>query len=136
MMDFPSSLLVCLEGLHLQAYQDSGGIWTIACGHTKGVKKGDSCTYQQALEWLREDQTPLYSQIASLDHLSQAAYISFGYNCGIGSLIGVLNGSGSISNPIHTTDRHGTVLPGLVARRNLEISLLSLAQQLKLTKEQ
>ena len=129
MIDFPSSLLICLEGLRLHAYQDSGEVWTIGVGHIKDVKQGDTCTYQQALEWLQEDGSYLYSKVTSLDLLSQAAYISFGYNCGVGSLLGVLSGSGSISNPIHTTDREGIVQPGLVARRNLELSLLTLAQQ-------
>ena len=128
MNDFAFSLLICLEGLRLKAYQDSGGVWTIACGHTKNVQPSDTCTYSQAIEWLQEDEAPTFAHISTFDPLSQAAYISFGINCGIGALTKVLNGQDSISNPIHTTDRHGNVLGGLVARRNLELSLLELAK--------
>lgn len=47
------------EGLSLTAYPDPGshdGIpWTIGYGHTKGVKKGLTCTQAQAIQWFRED---------------------------------------------------------------------------------
>jgi lysozyme len=47
------------EGLELKAYPDpaskDGTPWTIGRGHTKGVKRGDTCTVQQADQWLRED---------------------------------------------------------------------------------
>jgi lysozyme len=43
------------EGLRLHAYQDTGGVWTIGYGHTKDVKEGDTCTKEQALQWLSED---------------------------------------------------------------------------------
>ena len=48
------------EGCKLVAYQDTGqakkGIgWTIGWGHTKGVKKGMTCTEEQARIWLKED---------------------------------------------------------------------------------
>ncbi len=43
------------EGLKLEAYQDTGKVWTIGYGHTAGVKKGDVITQQQAEEFLRRD---------------------------------------------------------------------------------
>lgn len=43
------------EGLELSAYQDGRGIWTLGFGHTASVKSGDTCTPQQADEWLAED---------------------------------------------------------------------------------
>lgn len=48
------------EGLKLQAYKDSGGIWTIAHGtikypNGKPVREGDTCTEAQALEYLKHD---------------------------------------------------------------------------------
>jgi lysozyme len=43
------------EGNREQAYQDSKGIWTIGVGHTIGVKQGDTCTFEQAMTWLRQD---------------------------------------------------------------------------------
>lgn len=29
--------------------------WTIGFGHTNGVKEGDTCTEEQAVQWLKED---------------------------------------------------------------------------------
>ena len=46
------------EGCVLHAYPDpatGGEPWTIGVGHTGGVKPGDTCTKEQALEWLRKD---------------------------------------------------------------------------------
>lgn len=48
------------ETLRLNAYpatkeELAKGIWTIGYGHTRGVKEGDTCSIQQADEWLRED---------------------------------------------------------------------------------
>lgn len=48
------------EGLYLEAYQDSVGVWTIAYGRInypdgKKVRKGDRCTQAQADQWLLED---------------------------------------------------------------------------------
>lgn len=45
---------VTRNGLHV-AYKDSGGVWTICEGHTKGVKKGDTATEDQCNAWLKED---------------------------------------------------------------------------------
>jgi len=52
------ALIAKFEGLKTSAYPDpkSGGEpWTIGCGHTAGVKAGDVCTKEEALNWLRED---------------------------------------------------------------------------------
>ena len=43
------------EGLRLSAYLCPAGIPTIGYGHTKGVKLGDTCTREQAEEWLEND---------------------------------------------------------------------------------
>lgn len=57
-------LIADFEGYRNRAYLDSAGIWTIGHGTTrypsgpkKGqrVKKGDTCTKEQALQWLLED---------------------------------------------------------------------------------
>lgn len=48
-------LIMHYEGLRLEAYPCPGGQWTIGYGHTKGVKKGDKITKQQAIEYLVED---------------------------------------------------------------------------------
>lgn len=44
-----------LEGTHLKAYPDTGGIWTICTGHTGGVRKGDTATKEQCAAYLRDD---------------------------------------------------------------------------------
>ncbi len=43
------------EGLRTTAYQDGNGIWTLGYGHTQGVKEGDTCTVEQARQWLSDD---------------------------------------------------------------------------------
>lgn len=49
------ALTESFEGCRLVAYQDQAGIWTIAFGHTRGVRPGDTCTQAQAEAWLQED---------------------------------------------------------------------------------
>jgi len=48
-------LLTHFEGLKLEAYQDSVGVWTIGYGHTKGVHKGMTITQEQAESMLLEE---------------------------------------------------------------------------------
>lgn len=46
------------EGCVLHAYPDpatGGEPWTIGVGHTGGVNEGDTCTQEQAMDWLRQD---------------------------------------------------------------------------------
>ncbi len=43
------------ENCSLTAYQDSAGIWTIGWGHILGVRQGDTCTQEQADNWLAQD---------------------------------------------------------------------------------
>lgn len=49
------SLIQEREGLRLKAYRDTGGVWTIGWGHTKGVKPGMTITEAQAMDFLLED---------------------------------------------------------------------------------
>ncbi len=52
------------EGLRTSAYKCPLGVWTIGYGRTNGVHEGDTCTKEQAAQWLLEDLTdtacPLY----------------------------------------------------------------------------
>ena len=49
-------LIKSYEKLRLKAYKPHPkDRWTIGYGHTKGVKKGDTCTEAQAEKWFRED---------------------------------------------------------------------------------
>lgn len=121
------ALLSVLEGAEprLKAFQDGGGVWTIGRGHTKNVRPGDVITRETSRIFFAEDEAPLLELAASSGRgiWCCAAYVSFGYNCGAGALHAVLTGHDTIDNPRHTTDRHGVVEPGLVARRRLEFLL-------------
>ena len=114
-------LIRVFEGLRTTAYQDTGGIWTIGYGHTAGVQQGDTCTEEQAQEWLKADSAHLFSMVTNKDDLPAAALVSFGYNCGSGSLQKVLAGSSDIYSYVH--DHKGNTLSGLVSRRLLEGAL-------------
>ena len=77
------------EGLRLEAYQDSNGIWTIGNGHTQGVKEGDTCTKEQAQQWLAEDchraETCIQQSVSyPLTENEFSALVSFVFNVGPG----------------------------------------------------
>ena len=49
-------LIKSYETLKFSAYLPTkDDVWTLGWGHTKGVKKGDICTIDQAEKWFRED---------------------------------------------------------------------------------
>lgn len=84
-------LIRMLEGLRLEAYQCSAGVWTIGYGHTKGVRKGSKCTLAQAEKWLAEEVGELRSKVAELlpegiDDCKIDALTSFAYNVGLEAL--------------------------------------------------
>ncbi|PHM70333.1 lysozyme [Xenorhabdus sp. KJ12.1] len=98
-MEISTKGLECIkqfEGLKLKAYPDpaTGGIpWTIGYGHTKGVKKGDVITEQQAEVFLHDDLQPIYVTLRQLVRvpLNQGqfdALCSFIFNCGNGNFSG------------------------------------------------
>lgn len=129
-VDLLSALLGCLEGAKLHAYPDSGGVWTIGIGHTEGVTPGMVITPAQMASFLAADAKPLLQALAGRPILETAALASFGFNCGLGTLLKVLSGADSLDNPKHTTDRTGEVRSGLVMRRQLEQTLIALSRQL------
>ena len=53
--DFGLELICQFEGIRESAYRDSVGVWTIGVGHTKGVKRGDHITHDEAMRLLQED---------------------------------------------------------------------------------
>jgi lysozyme len=117
-----AALIASWEGCRLTAYQDSGGVWTIGFGHTAGVEPGDTCTPEQAAQWLAVDATPLLALVADEPLVSGAAHVSFGYNCGRGALELVITGKATLAHFVH--DAHGNVLDGLVRRRAAEQALI------------
>lgn len=77
-----AALLACLEGSHLVAYPDSGGVWSIGLGSTKDVRAGMTITPAEQAERFAEDSAPLIKVVQAMPLLEGAAYGSFGYNCG------------------------------------------------------
>lgn len=123
-----AALIRNFEGLRLAAYQDGGGVWTIGFGHTgdiwpgQPITAGTTITLDQATEFLKQDSAPLFRLVLDKHPIAAAAYVSFGYDCGIGALERVLAGKANLTEFIH--DRSGNVEPGLVSRRNLESALI------------
>lgn len=127
-----AALITVFETEKLLAYVDSGGVWTIGIGHTgPDVHAGLRITSEQSAALFASDQKYLFQAVAGMSPYRGAALVSFGFNCGLQALRRVLLGQDSILNPVHTTDRHGNVLAGLVARRRLE-SLLAASAEVNL----
>jgi lysozyme len=128
------------EGLETKAYPDPGSSdghpWTIGVGHTRGVKKGDTCTVEQAMVWLREDVRDAEAAVLRLVKvpLSQDqfdALVSFVFNVGAGALekstlLRMLN-SGDYFGAAVQFERwnknDGRVMAGLTRRRKEERDL-------------
>ena len=127
------------EGLRLKAYPDpgtGGKPWTIAYGHTRNVKQGDTCTLDQANAWLSEDMADAYRVIDNavtvpLTRQQRDALCSFVFNVGGGAfqkstLLKLLN-EGNYTGAAGQFDRWnkagGRVLKGLVNRRKQEKAL-------------
>ena len=88
--------LICsFEGLRLTAYDDGVGIWTIGFGTIKypngvRVKRGDSCTLEQAKSYMKHDLIEFEHTVNSLVKvpLNQNqfdALVSLTYNIGSGA---------------------------------------------------
>ena len=150
-------LIKGFEGLHLKAYPDpasplaktgkgSGDPWTIAWGHTKGVKPGDTCTLDQANAWLLEDANEAADIVRNsvtvpLTAGEMAALTSLAYNLGYipPSLKACLNGGVTDKGKVMTPGSYGSamyqflrnnraagrVMPGLYRRRLAEICVFS-----------
>jgi lysozyme len=124
------AVLAVLEGCKLTAYRDSGNVLTIGIGHTGAdVTAGLTISEDQALQLFKEDCAPLLAMVQGKPPATAAALVSFGFNCGKGALQNVLAGHDLISNPVHTQDRRGNTLPGLVNRRRFEEALMACDQE-------
>ena len=126
-------LLTHFEGLRLEAYQDSVGVWTIGYGHTKGVTPSMKITEAQANNLLRTELIEYQYYINDMVTviLSQCefdALVCWVYNLGPTNLRGstllkVLNQGDKFLGPelIRRWNRAGgKVLKGLVRRREAE----------------
>lgn len=138
-----------LEGLRLQAYQDTGGVWTIGYGSTKGVKQGDLWTMARAEQALLEDLEGYESAVEEACYLYPSqpqfdAMVLLCYNIGPGwdpsrprprgarpgfrqSTVLKAHNRGdyvAASNAFKLWNKdNGKVVPGLVARRAFESAM-------------
>lgn len=119
------------EGCKLFAYQDSGGVWTIAYGHTRGVQAGMTCSPAQAEAWLLEDVAIAERNVNRLVRvpLTQGGYdalVDFEFNTGAlagSTLLRVLNAgdyTGAAAQFERWIHAGGVVVAGLLRRRKAE----------------
>ncbi|NUG50169.1 lysozyme [Acinetobacter lactucae] len=134
-------LISSFEGVRLKAYDDGVGVWTIGIGTTiypngVKVKKGDTCTLEQAKSFFTHDLKRFESSVNSLVKvpLSQNqfdALVSLSYNIGSGAfknstLLKKLNAkdySGAAEQFLVWNKADGKVMKGLVRRREAERAL-------------
>ncbi|WP_269716734.1 lysozyme [Caulobacter sp. NIBR2454] len=137
--DAACDLVMAWEGLRLEAYRDSGGVWTIGYGHTApGFGKGFRISLLVALAWLAEDLEIAAKRLEgrigreAVDSLSDnqyAALLSFVFNLGAGAdwTIWRLLREGRLDEVPNQMARFvhagGVKLKGLVNRRAAEIKL-------------
>lgn len=131
-------LISNFEGLRLNAYQDSVGVWTIGFGttvfpHGKSVQDGDCCTIQQAEAYMLHDLARFENAVSKvvtvpLQQHQFDALVSLAYNIGIhafqnSTLVKLLN-TGDYLAASHQFDvwikAGGQTVQGLVNRRAIE----------------
>ena len=82
--------LMELEGLRLEAYEDTAGVVTIGYGHTKDVEMGDKISPWWAKELLVCDIEEVEEQVKALGiartEAQLDALVSFAFNLGINRL--------------------------------------------------
>lgn len=128
------ALIQGFESLQLAAYQDVGGVWTIGWGHTRGVRKGDTCTRAQADLWLKQDVMDAEEGVTALVKVGLAqsefdALVSFHFNTGAlgrSTLLRRLNSgdrAGAANEFLRWVYDNGVKYAGLVRRRAAERAL-------------
>lgn len=137
--------LICgFEGLELKAYDDGVGVWTIGYGTTivNGikVKKGDTCTVEQAKSYMAQDLKKFESAVdtsvkVTITQNQFDALVSLAYNIGTGAfksstLLKKLNAKdykGAAAQFDRWNRAGGKVMQGLVNRRAKERKLFEKA---------
>lgn len=127
------NLIKNFEGCRLTAYKCPAGVWTIGYGHTKGVKKGQKITKEQAVNILQDDLKTYENGVKKavkidLNQNQFDALVSFTYNVGLGAfrtstLLKKLNKkdfTGASKEFPRWNKANGIVLKGLVKRREAE----------------
>ncbi len=81
------------EGLRLETYPCTKGVWTIGYGHTKDVKPGDKITLEQAERLFNADLSQTVYEVFTafpwaheISHNRQAVLIDMCFNLGITKL--------------------------------------------------
>ena len=129
-------LIKKFEGFRSEAYYCTSGVLTIGYGHTQGVEENDTCTMEEATEFLKKDVEKAERTIndlvkCELNQNQFDALVSFVYNIGRenfrrSSMLKFLNSnhyplsSGQFDRWIHS---RGKVVQGLVKRRAAEKAL-------------
>lgn len=130
-------LIKTFEGYRGEAYLCPAGKWTIGYGHTSGVEPGDTCTRDEADEFLKEDlrvaENTVNAQNLDLSQTQFDALVSFVYNVGSGNfqnstLLKMLKDDTGASAELEAEWKKwkhssGRELKGLVRRRAAEWSL-------------
>ena len=134
------NLIRGFEDLRLKAYDDGVGVWTIGYGTTAingvAVKKGDTCTVDQAKSYMAQDLKKFESAVntavkVTLNQNQFDALVSLTYNIGIGAfksstLLMLLNAKDykRAAEQFPRWNRGGgRVLNGLIKRRKIEMVL-------------
>ncbi|AID17956.1 endolysin [Acinetobacter phage YMC11/12/R2315] len=135
------NLISTFEGTRLTAYDDGVGVWTIGIGTTvypngTKVKKGDTCTSEQAKTYFKHDLIKFENVVnesvkVPLSQNQFDALVSLTYNIGSGAfknstLLKLLNNGdyqGAADQFPAWKKAGGRVLEGLVKRRAAERSL-------------
>lgn len=123
------------EGLRLEAYQDTGGVWTIGYGHTKTAKPGMIVTEEEAERLLKIDLAEAEEGVrraikVPITEDQFSALASFVFNIGIGQFTRSTLRKKINNNDVTASqefDRwiydNGRILNGLIRRRKAERSL-------------
>jgi len=131
------NLLKILEGCKLEAYQDSGGIWTIGFGQTGDVKKGDKITQEKAELLLHMYILSLEPKLKKLikvpiNQNQYDALVIFVYNIGLNAfkcstMLSLINKNEFIKASEQfkrwSKDSKGNISEGLLRRREIEYKL-------------
>ena len=134
------NLIFGFEGLELKAYDDGMGVWTIGYGTTVingvKVKKGDTCTIEQAKSYMAQDLKEFESAVdtsvkVTINQNQFDALVSLAYNIGTGTfksstLLKKLNAKdykGASAQFDRWNRAGGKVVQGLVNRRAKERKL-------------
>ncbi|ENX41334.1 lysozyme [Acinetobacter sp. NIPH 2100] len=134
-------LITSFEDLKLHAYDDGVGVWTIGFGTTVypnniRVKKGDSCTLEQAKSFFQHDLRRFQATVnenvnVALSQNQFDALVSLTFNIGQtafknSTLLKKLNAndySGAADQFLVWNKGGGKILKGLVRRREVERNL-------------